>query len=212
MLCVSPLWVGLRCVLYLWADPRDMWSPVFPSFPAATQHSVYFSSLSPWFWFVQLEVVERNRCVCICRKTESSNHSSVAFDSSGCIWLRPDKTWAYIESDSVELFVHTWCFGTGLLGWALAWWRIQSPPHHHPPPYWKSHIGALRPELSGKGEGCVGPQAMSVALRKGQRERGDPEMLSQMNPHQSKFRHKVYCASPQKRYVSRKISQFHSSV
>lgn len=89
-----------------------------------------------WFWFVQLEVVERNRCVCICRKTESSNCSSIAFDSSGCIWLRPDKAWVYIESDSVELFVHTWCSGTGLLGWALAWWRIPSPIHPHTPtPY-----------------------------------------------------------------------------
>lgn len=122
------VWSG-QCVvvfLYFWADPWHVKS-CFPSFSAVTQHSVYFSSLPPWFWFVQLEVVERNRCVCVRQKTKSSDRSSVAFDSSGCIWLCPDKTWAYIESDSVELLVHTWCFGTGLLGWALAWWRIPSP-------------------------------------------------------------------------------------
>lgn len=156
------MWSG-QCVAVFYTSGliHDVKS-CFPSFSAVTQHSVYFSSLSPWFWFVQLEVVERNRCVCICQKTKSSDHSSVAFDSSGCIWLCPDKTWAYIESDSVELLVHTWCFGTGLLGWALAWWRIPSPLYHHPP-YGKSHSGALRLELSGKGEGCIGPQAMSVA-------------------------------------------------
>lgn len=60
-------------------------------------------------------------------KTESSNHSSITFDSSECIWPHSDKAWVYIQSDSVELFVHTWCFGTGLPGWALARWRISSP-------------------------------------------------------------------------------------
>lgn len=175
MLCVSPQCRPVMGELEFFNTlGRSEWyvKSCFPSFLTVTRHGVYFSSLPPWFWFVQLEVVERNRCVCIRRKTESSNCSSIAFDSSGCIWLRPDKAWVYIESDSVELFVHTWCFGTGLLGWALAWWRIPSPilPHTPPLPYWQSHSSALGPMLSVKGGGCIGPEATSVALRKGQRE------------------------------------------
>lgn len=179
MFCVSPQSRPAMAELEFYIPlGRSVWytKSCFPSFLTVTQRGVYFSSLLRWFWFVQLEVVERNRCVCICRKTESSNHSSIAFDSSECIWLHPDKAWVYIESDSVELFVHTWCFGMGLLGWALAWWRISSsappPPSSSPPlPPWQSDSGALGLELSVKGEGCVGPEAMNVALRKGQRER-----------------------------------------
>lgn len=72
------------------------------------------------------------------KKPESSSHSAVAFDSSEPIWPRPDKAWVYIESDTAGLFVHTWCFGTGLLGLALARWRVSPPPspnypsHPHP--------------------------------------------------------------------------------
>lgn len=152
-----------------------------------TEQCLYFLFVVP-FWFVQLVVVKRNICVCFCRKTASCNHSSDAFDSSGCIWLRPDKTWAYMESDSVELVVHTeLCHGCAWMD--LAWWRI--PSLLWPPSSTSVKIPTVvlwEPELTEKGEGCVGPQATDVALHKGQRE----ETLSQMNrPEQTKFRQKL---------------------
>lgn len=158
-----------------------MQSPVFLVSLTVTECDVYFSSMPPWFWFVQLEVVERNRCVCICRKTESANHSSIAFDSSECIWLRPDKAWVYIGSDSVELFVHTWCLASVWVCLDGLWHDGKFHTHTHPihsslsahlPP-WQSHSSAvgLGLELVVKGEGCVGPEATDVSLWKGQTER-----------------------------------------
>lgn len=200
MYCVSPqrrpVMGELEFYIPLGRSTRYVKS-CFPSFLTVSQRGVYFSSLLPWFWFVQLEVVERNRCVCIRRKTKSSNHSSIAFDSSGCIWLCPDKAWVYIESVSVELFVHTvpWHW-SAWMGFGMVENSILTP-RPPPLPHWQSYSGALGLELSVKGEGCVGPEATNVALRKGQRERmsrGEvPEMLAQMNlhNHHSKFRYRV---------------------
>lgn len=192
-------------------DPGDIQCPSLSKFFFSML--IIFPSLSsPCFHLFSLKVGRRNGRVCVWAggvgwcgegggKTQSSSRSSVAFDSSGCIWLCPDKTWAHTESDSVELFARThWLLWAQVCldGPEQAWWRIPSQPHQHPrrrPPH-PTSVRLKIPQCSCQG-GVKGAKDLGLQMfqqvkdkrwEEGHRRSGADESKL---VHESKFRHKV---------------------